>query len=140
MNVNIDQARTIIASAFAHGHEAGFNALAVAVLDSGGHVVAFEKEDGTANGRFDIARGKAHGAISFGTNSRFIEKIGEQRPSFVAGLVSVCGPLVPAAGGVIIVDGDGAPMGSVGISGDSSDNDEAAAIAGINAAGLTAKQ
>lgn len=137
MNVNIEQARTIISAAFSHGHDAGFNALAVCVLDSGGHVVAFEKEDGTANGRFAIAHGKAHGAISFGTNSGFIEKIGSSRPSFVSGLVSVAGPMVPAAGGVIILDGDGAPMGAVGISGDSSENDEAAAFAGIDAAGLS---
>jgi uncharacterized protein GlcG (DUF336 family) len=113
--------------------------LCVAVLDSGGHLVAFEREDGVANRRFDVAFGKAHGAISIGVGSRTLGVIALERPHFVAGVTAaIGGALVPVAGGVIVVDDEGARIGAVGVSGDTSDNDEAAALAGIAAAGLAA--
>jgi uncharacterized protein GlcG (DUF336 family) len=111
----------------------------VAVLDAGGHLVAFEREDGVANRRFEVAHGKAHGAISIGVNSRTLGVMAVERPHFVAGVTAaIGGALVPVAGGVIVVDADGTRLGAVGISGDTSDNDEAAALAGIAAAGLAA--
>jgi uncharacterized protein GlcG (DUF336 family) len=140
MNISIDQARTIISAALSHGHSAEMRPLCVAVLDSGGHLVAFEREDGVSNRRFDVAFGKAHGAISMGLNSRVLGEMAVERPHFVAGVTSaIGGSLVPVAGGVIVLDADGRPAGAVGISGDTSDNDEAAAMAGIEAAGLTPK-
>ena len=138
MGLTLDQARTIISGALAHGREHGMNPLCVAVLDAGGHLKAFEREDGVANRRFEVAFGKAHGAISMGLNSRMIETLAIERPHFINGVVGAFGgALVPVAGGVIIVDGDGARVGAVGISGDTSDNDEDAAVAGIAAAGLS---
>ncbi len=138
--ITLANARSIIAGALEHGRAAGFQPLCVAVLDAGGHLVAFEREDGVANRRFDIAHGKAHGAISIGVNSRTLGDMAEARPHFVAGAATaIGGALVPVAGGVIIVDEAGASIGAVGISGDNSDNDEAAALAGISAAGLQAK-
>lgn len=139
MTITLDQARTIIQAALAHGHEHGFRPLSVAVLDSGGHLTAFEREDGSSNRRFEIAHGKAHGAISFGLGSRRLGEMAVERPHFIAGVTSAFGgAVVPVPGGVIVVDGDGQPVGAVGVSGDTSDNDEAAAVAGIEAAGLTA--
>ncbi len=139
MQLTIDHARRIIAGALAHAHAAGMKPLCVAVLDSGGHLVAFEREDGVANRRFDVAFGKAHGAISIGVGSRTLGVMALERPHFVAGVTAaIGGALVPVAGGVIVVDDEGARIGAVGVSGDTSDNDEAAALAGIAAAGLVA--
>ncbi len=137
MTIDIDRARTIIAAALAHGRGASMKPLCVAVLDAGGHLVAFEREDGVANRRFEVAHGKAHGAISIGVNSRTLGMMAVERPHFVAGVTAaIGGALVPVAGGVLVLGGDGQRIGAVGVSGDTSDNDEAAAIAGIVAAGL----
>lgn len=140
MSINLEQARAIIAGALAHGADEGFHPLCVAVLDAGGHLKAFERADGVANRRFDVANGKAYGAISLGVGSRTLGQMAIDRPHFVNGLIgSINGPLVPVPGGVLVLDGDGAVVGAVGISGDTSDNDEAAAVAGIEAAGLQAR-
>ncbi|MEM9132398.1 MAG: heme-binding protein [Actinomycetota bacterium] len=139
MTITLDQARTIIAAALAHGHDAGMNPLCVAVLDGGGHLVAFEREDGVPNRRFDVAHGKAYGAISVGMSSRKLGDAAVDRPHFVAGLIGAMdGKLVPVPGGVLVTDGSGTTIGAVGCSGDTSDNDEAAVVAGIEAAGLQA--
>ena len=140
MTISIDQARTIIATALAHGETNGLNPLCVIVLDSGGFPVAYERAEGTPPGRFDVARGKANGAVVMGVSSRTLGDMALDRPHFVNGLIgSVQGPMVPVPGGVLVTDGNGTMLGAVGISGDTSDNDEAAAVAGIEAAGLTAK-
>jgi uncharacterized protein GlcG (DUF336 family) len=140
MTITLDQARTIIAATLAHGHSAGMNPLCVAVLDAGGHLTAFERQDGVPNRRFEVAHGKAHGAISLGFGSRTLGELAVQRPHFIAGVTTaIGGALVPVPGGVIILGADGTRLGAVGVSGDTSDNDEAAALAGIEAAGLTAQ-
>jgi uncharacterized protein GlcG (DUF336 family) len=140
MTITLDQARTIIAATLAHGHSAEMNPLCVAVLDAGGHLTAFERQDGVPNRRFEVAHGKAHGAISLGFGSRTLGELAVQRPHFIAGVTTaIGGALVPVPGGVIILGADGTRLGAVGVSGDTSDNDEAAALAGIEAAGLTAQ-
>lgn len=136
--MNLDQARAIIGGALTHCHDAGLKPLCVAVLDAGGHLVAFEREDGVPNRRFDVAHGKAHGAISIGVNSRDLGAMAVDRPHFISGVTAaIGGALVPVAGGVIVLNEAGARIGAVGVSGDTSDNDEAAALAGIHAAGLS---
>ena len=138
--MDLEIARTIIAGARAHGSSAGFKALTVVVLDAGGHVVAAEREDGASMKRFEIAYGKAHGALSLGMGSRAIMARAEQQPYFIAAVTSaVGGSLVPVPGGVLVRDEGGDLVGAVGVTGDTSDNDEAAALAGISAAGLTAQ-
>jgi uncharacterized protein GlcG (DUF336 family) len=135
----LDHARTIISAARNAGREAGMKPLSVVVLDSGGHVTAFEREDGSSNKRFEIAFGKAHGALAFGLGSRALMARAEQQPYFIAAATSaIGGALVPVPGGVLVKDASGATIGAVGISGDVSDNDEKAAVAGIEAAGFTA--
>ena len=107
------------------------------VLDAGGHVTAFERQDGSSNRRFDIAFGKAHGAISLGMGSRALMARAESQGYFIAAATSaIGGSLVPVPGGVLVKDSSGRTIGAVGVSGDTSDNDEAAALAGIAAAGL----
>ena len=140
MSIPLDAARTIIAGAREHASAAGFKPLTVVVLDSGGHVVAVEREDGASIKRFEIGFGKAHGALSLGMGSRSIMARAEQQPYFIAAVTSaVGGSLVPVPGGVLVRDAEGGLLGAVGVTGDSSDNDEAAAVAGIEGAGLTAQ-
>ncbi|MXG89270.1 GlcG/HbpS family heme-binding protein [Nocardioides flavescens] len=137
MSLTLDVARTIVAAARAHGREAGLKPLTVVVIDAGGHVVAVEREDGSSIKRFEVAFGKAHGALSLGMGSRALMARAEQQPYFVAAVThAVGGALVPVPGGVLVKDDAGTVIGAVGISGDISDNDEAAALAGIEAAGL----
>jgi len=137
--ITLDHARTVIASVRAAGRERGLNPLSVVVLDAGGHVLAFEREDGSSNRRFEIAFGKAHGALALGIGSRALMTRAEQQPYFVAAVTSaVGGALIPVPGGVIIRNAAGRTLGAVGVTGDTSDNDEAAAVVGIEAIGLVA--
>lgn len=137
--VTLNQARAIIAGAFKKAGDCKLAPLSVAVLDAGGHLIAFERSDGSSNMRAQIAIAKANGALSLGVSSRKIGLMAVERPAFVGAISNLSpGGLLPAAGGVIIVDG-GVSIGAVGVTGDSSDNDEICALAGIEAAGLTAQ-
>ncbi len=137
MTLNLDTVRTIISAALAKASDAGFKPLTVAVLDAGGALVALERQDGSSRMRPDIAIGKANGAIALGMGSRAIFKRAEEQPYFIQSMNALAGgKLVPVPGGVLIRQ-DGAIVGAVGITGDTSDNDEIAAKAGIEAAGLT---
>ena len=132
-------AQQIVSAAFAHARTKNFKPLAVAVLDARGALKAYAAEDKTSLRRFDIARGKAYGAIAMGIGSRTLGKMAAERPYFVAAAgTAIGGTLIPVAGGVLIKTNEGELVGAVGISGDTSDNDEAAATAGIVAAGFKA--
>ncbi|HTC12338.1 MAG TPA: heme-binding protein [Acetobacteraceae bacterium] len=136
--ITLTQAQTIITAALAHAREKKMQPLAVIVMDARGVPKAFAAEDGTSLRRYEIAHGKAHGALSMGIGSRTLGKRAEERPHFFAAVSHVVGgAMVPVPGGVLLRDG-GEIIGAVGISGDNSDNDEAAAIAGIKATALTA--
>lgn len=112
--------------------------LCVAVLDAGGQLVTFKREDGCGIMRGDIALGKAYGALGMGMASRTIRDELTDRPAFLGALAAASGGrFIPVPGGVAILDSDGLIIGAVGISGDSSECDEFMAIEGVNAAGLT---
>jgi len=134
--MNLELARRIVAGALAYSADAGYKPLAVVVLDAGGHVVAAEREDRASNKRFEVAHGKAAGALAFGMGSRALMGRAESQPYFIAAVTHAVGALVPVPGGVLVRDKDGKLLGAVGISGDTSDNDEAAAVAGIEGAAL----
>jgi uncharacterized protein GlcG (DUF336 family) len=140
MSLTLAQATTIVQVALAKGRETSCAPLAVAVLDAGGHLKAFAREDGAGILRPQIATGKAWGALGMGFGTRnFAKRIAEQpsAPSFFAALATMSeGRVVPVPGGVLIRDAGRAVIGAVGISGDTSDKDEACALAGIAAAGL----
>jgi uncharacterized protein GlcG (DUF336 family) len=137
--ISLEQARSLIAASRAHGREHGLKPLTVVVLDAGGHLVSMEREDGSGFGRPQIAQGKAAGALAMGTSSRALGEMAVDRPTFIAALsVAWDGKLIPAAGGVLVRDDAGTLLGAVGVSGDLSDKDEEAALAGIHAAGLHA--
>ncbi len=138
MPLTLDQAQVIISAALAHAREKKLAPMGVVVLDARGVLKAYAAEDGTALRRADIAIGKAHGALSMGVGSRTLGKRAEERPQFIAAVThAVGGSLVPVPGGVLVC-GEGGFIGAVGVTGDTSDNDEACALAGIAAAGLTA--
>ena len=132
-------ANTICTAALATGRERSFQPLVVAVLDAGGHLVAFQREDGSGILRFDIAFGKAWGALGMGFGSRELFNRTQANPTFMATLAAVSqGRLVPVPSGVLIEAG-GRVIGAVGVSGDNSDNDEICALAGIAAAALVGR-
>jgi uncharacterized protein GlcG (DUF336 family) len=135
-NLSLEQAQTIVAAALKEGRTLGLKPLSVAVLDAGGHLVAFAREDNSSNLRPQIAVAKASGALALGVSSRVIGEMAIERPTFVnaaAGLNPA--GIVPAAGGVLIQSG-GVTIGAVGVTGDLSDNDEKCAVAGMAAVGL----
>ncbi|WAX96281.1 heme-binding protein [Aminobacter sp. NyZ550] len=112
--LTLAMASTIIAAAFEKGAAAKMKPLTIAVLDAGGHLKAFQKQDGASMLRYEIAAGKAYGALAVGMGSRWLDQTARERPHFVEGLNAVSG----------------------GVTGDTSDNDELVAVAGIEAAGL----
>ncbi|MGF1444594.1 MAG: heme-binding protein [Pikeienuella sp.] len=140
MSITLETAKLIISGAFAKAAELGLKPLAVVVLDAGGHVTAFERQDGASNGRFQIAHGKAAGAVALGIGSRALMTRAEAQPYFVAAAgASLGGALVPVPGGVLVRDASGRLLGAVGVTGDTSDNDETCAVAAIEGVGLRAE-
>jgi len=135
--LTLDQANAIVAAALARGAALGLNPLSVAVLDAGGHLVAFQRQDNSSIMRFEIAIGKAWGALAMGRSSRGLAQVAAERPAFVNSLLAASGGrVVPVPGGVLVADAAGATIGAVGITGDTSDNDEDCALTSIKAAGL----
>ena len=137
--LTLEKARIIVAETLKAGLAKGLKPLTVAVLDSGGALIALERSDGSSRMRPDIAIGKANGAIGLGMGSRAIGKRAEEQAYFIQAMNALAkGVLVPVPGGVLIKGEGGAILGAVGVTGDTSDNDEAAAMAGIEAAGFMA--
>ena len=140
MSIGLETAKSITAGVRAAGRDHGLKPLTVVVLDAGGHVVSVEREDGSSNNRFEIAFGKAYGALALGMGSRSLMARAEQQAYFIAAAAAaIGGKLIPVPGGVLVRDAAGSVVGCVGVSGDTSDNDELAAIAGITGASLVAQ-
>ena len=139
-DLTLAAAQTIVATALQTARAHKLKPLAVVVYDARGALKAMGAEDGTSLRRAEVAMGKANGCLALGLGGRAIHKRAEEQAYFVAAVSHLVGPaaLVPVPGGVLIRRGE-AVIGAVGISGDTSDNDEAAASAGIEAAGLVAE-
>ena len=137
--LTLSRARTIIRKTLEAGRERDLQPLAVVVLDAGGHVVAFERSDGASAGRFAIAHGKAYGAVMMGLPGSDLQARAAANPAFMGALNGAFGgAIVPVPGGILVRDARGRLLGAVGGTGDTSDNDEDCALAGIKAAGLAA--
>ncbi len=137
MSLTLDQARTAIRATFDAGKEAGLKPLSAVVLDAGGHVLAFERQDGASPGRFAIAYGKAYGAVMLGMPGSAQMKRAEDQHYFMTAMNGAfAGAVVPVPGGVLIQEGERV-IGALGVTGDVSDNDAAAGLKGLEAAGLT---
>lgn len=140
MTLTLDHAQALITDCLQWRKDNGLKPLTVAVLDSGGYLIALAREDGTSNLRPEIAQGKARGAVAMGLGSRALFERAKTEPFFIQAMNSLAqGSLVPVAGGVLIKQ-DGVIIGAVGITGDSSANDEACAMAAIEKAGFTADE
>ena len=137
MTITLDQARAIVDGALAHGAAEGFKPLTVAVLDPGGALVALARQDGSGFLRPDVAVGKAFGVLGLGMDNRAIAARAADSAEFFTSVAMLAGGrILSVPGGVFVRDADGRLLGAVGVSGDASLNDEAAAVAGIAAAGL----
>lgn len=134
--IGYEQARSVLEHALRHARERDFPPMTVAVLDGGGHLVAFAREDHSSLLRERIAVGKARGALNMGVGSRSLAGRADSHPHFVNALVQLAGgDLVPVAGGVLVRDHTGAVVGAVGVSGHLPDHDEECAVRGIEATG-----
>jgi uncharacterized protein GlcG (DUF336 family) len=139
MSVTLTQASSIVDVALKKARELKQMPQTVVVLDTGGHVVCAKREDGSGIIRFEIAVGKAYGALGMGWGSRTMMERAAQNPNFLTAIAAASGGrLVPNPGGVLIRDAGNQIIGALGISGDTADNDEIIAVAGIEAAGLKA--
>jgi uncharacterized protein GlcG (DUF336 family) len=136
--ITFDSARTIVDAAFAHGRAQGYQPLTVAVLDPGGALVALGRQDGSGFLRPDLAIGKAWGLLGLGMTNRALVARAAESPEIYASIVALAhGKAVAVPGGVLVRDADGTLLGAVGVSGDASLNDEAAALAGVTEVWLT---
>lgn len=135
--ISLELAQAMVAAALAEGRALALKPLSVAVLDAGGHMIAFAREDNSSNLRPQIATAKASGALALGVSSRAIGEMAIERPTFIATAAGLNpAGIVPAAGGVLVRNAEGAVIGAIGVTGDTSDNDEKCALAGVTAAGL----
>jgi uncharacterized protein GlcG (DUF336 family) len=139
MTVSLAQASTIVDATLKKARELKQMPQTVVVLDSGGHIVCAKREDNSGIIRFEVAVGKAYGALGMGWGTRTMMERAAQNPNFLTAVVAASGGrMVPNPGGVLIRDAGNMIIGAVGISGDTGDNDEIIAVAGIEASGLTA--
>jgi uncharacterized protein GlcG (DUF336 family) len=137
--ISLEQANLIADQSLQKGRELQFAPLTVAVLDAGGHIKVLKREDDASIMRPDIAVGKAWGALGMGFGGRELARRAEKMPMFFTALNAMSdGRMVPVAGSVLIRNQEGRIIGAIGITGDTSDNDEICAIHGVEAAGLVA--
>ena len=137
--LTLQQANQIIAGALAKSKASGFKPMGVAVLDDAGHLKAFAREDGASMFRFDVAQGKAWGAVGMGASSRTLMQRAKDNPNFFVSLAATSGgKFLPQTGAVLIKDAAGNVLGAVGASGGTGDEDETICIAGVESAGLAA--
>lgn len=137
--LTLAQADRIADGTLAKGKDLGLQPLTVAVLDAGGHVVVLKRDDGASIMRPELATGKAWGALGMGFGGRELARRAKKMPEFFSALNTISeGRMVPVPGSVLLRDADGEIVGAVGVSGDTSDNDEAALVPAVQAVGLVA--
>lgn len=139
MTLSLDQARKIVAAAFAAGEKHGFKPLTIAITDPAGDLIALERADGSAPMRAKIAYGKANACAQLRQGGRMIFARAQSQAFFIQSLNAIAqGDFVPVPGGVLVKDASGAVLGAAAVTGDTPDNDEIAMVAAVEAAGLTA--
>ncbi len=137
--LTLEKAQVIAAETLAEGKRLGLAPLACVVLDRGGHVLTLLRDENASIYRPEIAMGKAAGCLGMGFGGRELAKRAAAMPMFFNGLQAAFpSGMLPVPGGVLVRDADGGLLGAVGVTGDTSDNDELCALAGIAAAGLQA--
>lgn len=139
-SISLEKANAIIQGAIKESQRLTLHPMSFAVLDAGGHLIAFARQDGAGILRYDIAFAKAYGALGMGMGSREIYNKSKEIPGFMEGvtMASKC-QMIPAPGGVLVLNSEHHIIGAVGASGDTSDHDEQAVLAGIQSAGFLFK-
>lgn len=139
MLLTLKQANTICDKALEHARAKNFAKLTIVVLDEAGNLKAAQREDGASMFRYDVALGKAWGAVAMSCSSRKLAERAKGNQNFFLTLASTAqGRFLPQQGAVLIRDASGAILGAAGISGASGDEDEECAAKGVEAAGLKA--
>ncbi|SMH54456.1 heme-binding protein [Maritimibacter sp. HL-12] len=139
-DISLTKSRLIIRKALEAGRAREMKPLSVVVVDAGGHVIAFERSDGAPPGRFELARAKAYGAVMLGMSGTAQRDRAEAQAYFMAAANGIYGgQLAPVPGGILVRDKRGRVIGAVGVTGDTSENDLAVGIVGIEAAGFAAE-
>jgi uncharacterized protein GlcG (DUF336 family) len=135
--ISLEQSNRIIEAIFARGRALGCRPLSVVVVEPGAKVKAFQKEDGSAMMRFEMACGKAYAALALGRSSSLVRVRTEERPLFMQYLIRASDDQIfPEGGGMLIRDQDGEVIGAVGVTGDTQERDEELAAHGIHGVGL----
>ncbi len=137
-SLTLEAADLIANKSLEKGRALGFAPLTVVILDAGGQIKVIKREDKSSLLRSEIAMGKAWGVLGMGFGGRELARRAAKMPAFYNAVSDLSGgKMVPVPGGVLIRSSSGDIIGSVGISGDTSDNDEICAVYGIKSAGLT---
>jgi uncharacterized protein GlcG (DUF336 family) len=137
--LSLDQANTIIAATFAAAKKERCRPMSAIVLDAGGRVKAFQKQDGASMLRFEVCYGKAYASLALGRPSKLVLQKANDKPLFMQSIDNLADyPLFLEGGGQLIRDQDGEVMGAIGVTGDANEMDDICAIAGIHAMGLRA--
>ncbi len=137
MSLTLDLARAIADTVLAKSKELGLKPIAVAVFDERGCLKAFAAQDGTSLMRGEVAQGKAYGALALGMGSRSIFKRAQEQAFFIDAVNTLAqGKIIPVPGGVLMRDCAGNLVGAVGVSGDTSDNDEICVLSGVTSVSL----
>ena len=137
--ISLAEAVRIIEGTFASAQKRNAYPLSAIVLDAGGRVKAFHKQDGSSLLRFEIAYGKAFAALSLNRSSRQLLQKAKEKPAFMQSLVELSdGPLFLEGGGQLIRDDTGEIVGALGVTGDVNEVDDLCAIDGIHAGGFRA--
>ena len=138
--LTLQQANSLIDEVLRNARKKEMPPIAVAVLDSGGHLKSFQREDGVSFLRVQISQAKAWGALGMGSNSdTFAERYNQddlQRGFINAVNAMTGGQLIPLPGGVLVRNTEGEIVAAVGAAGGLSNDDEECVIAGIQAIGF----
>ncbi|HRD70185.1 MAG TPA: heme-binding protein [Legionella sp.] len=138
--LTLEKANAIIEAGFIESKKLSLQPMSIVILDPGGHLIAFQRQDKAGILRFDIAFAKAYGALGMGINSRDLALKANEIPDLIQGAIAASkGRLIPAPGGMLILNNDNVIIGAAGASGDTSDNDEHVVISGILSVGLILK-
>ena len=137
--LSLDEANTIIAATFAAAKKHRCRPMSAIILDAGGRVKAFQKEDNASMLRFEVCYGKAYASLALGRPSKLVLQKANEKPLFMQSIDNLADyPLFLEGGGQLIRDKSGEVVAAIGVTGDANEMDDICAIAGIHAAGYRA--
>jgi uncharacterized protein GlcG (DUF336 family) len=137
--LSLEQANTIIAATFAEAKKTRCRPMSAIILDAGGRVKAFQKQDNASMLRFEVCYGKAYASLALGRPSKLVLAKANEKPLFMQSIDNLADyPLFLEGGGQLIRDADGEVVGAIGVTGDANEMDDICAIAGIHAVGFRA--